>query len=209
MRLHVSLRIIGVFLGAAGVCLPLAALPQSQDAQSQQSGSQDSSVADAARRTREKKKNPDNVSKSPKVITDEDLDKHNFQPGQEGLNVGSTPKAETQAPSAQAVAAAEASDRAAEQPRKQAGGDPEIAKLKLQVEQAEKDLDLVRRQSALDQDTYFANPDYAHDRTGKVKIDREKQEISDKQQDVERLKAQLSALEESKGLSKSSARQNR
>jgi hypothetical protein len=73
--------------------------------------------------------------------------------------------------------------------------------LKLQVADSEKDLDLVRRQSALDQDSYFANSDYVHDRAGKAKLDREKQEISNKQQDIERLKARLAAVEESKGRS--------
>jgi hypothetical protein len=40
-----------------------------------------------------------------------------------------------------------------------------------------------------------------HDRAGKAKLDREKQEVTDKQQDVERLKARLAALEESRGRS--------
>ena len=190
-------RMICALLGA-GLCLPITALAQPQDTQS---SSQDSSVADAARQSREKKKNPSTSSKSRKVITDDDLDRGNFQPGQEGLNVGGSPKLETGPPNAQAVAAAEAADSAADKDalREATEQDAEIARLKVQVTEAERDLDLARRQLTLDQDTYLANPDYAHDTAGKAKLDAEKQHIDDKQQEIERLKTGLAALEELKG----------
>ena len=193
-------RMICALLGAS-LCLPMVALAQSQDTQSPQSTPQDSSVADAARQSREKKKNPSTSSKSRKVITDDDLDRGNFQPGQEGLNVGGSPKLETGPPNAQAVAAAEAADSAADKDalREATEQDAEIARLKVQVTEAERDLDLARRQLTLDQDTYLANPDYAHDTAGKAKLDAEKQHIDDKQQEIERLKTRLAALEELKG----------
>ena len=199
MRLLTLARTLAALL-AVGVALPIAALAQSQDAQSQQSGSQDSSVAEAARRSREKKKNPPNPAKSAKVITDDDLDKRNFPPGNEGLNVGSAPKLETQPPSAQAVAAAEAADASTEQQgaKDAAEQDRQIARLKEQIADAEKDLDLGKRQLALDQDSYFSNPDYSHDVAGKAKLQDEKQQIDSKQQDIERLKTKLAALEELK-----------
>ena len=200
MRTLSRSRIISALFGA-GLCLPIAALAQSQDAQSSQSTSQSSSVADAARQSREKKKNPSSSSKSRKVITDDDLDRGNFQPGQEGLNVGASPKLETGPPSERAVAAAEAADNASDQDamREAAEQDAEIARLKVQVTEAERDLDLARRQLALDQDSYLANPDYAHDVAGKAKLGSEKQQIDDKQQEIERLKTRLAALEELKG----------
>jgi hypothetical protein len=196
MRTLSRSRIISALLGAS-VCVPIIALAQSQDTQSQQS----SSVADAARQSREKKKNPSTSSKSRKVITDDDLDRGNFQPGQEGLNVGGSPKLETGPPNAQAVAAAEAADSAADKDalREATEQDAEIARLKLQITEAERDLDLVRRQLTLDQDTYLANPDYAHDVAGKAKLGTEKQRIDDKQQEIDRLKPRLAALEELKG----------
>lgn len=208
MRIFSSSRVIAALLGA-GISLPIATVAQSQDAQSQQSASQDSSVADAARRNRDKKKNSSNPPKSAKVITDDDFDRRNFQPGQEGLNVGAAPKLETEPPSAQAVAAAEASDKAAEQRylKEAAGQDEEIARLKLQITQAEKDLELDRRQLSLDQDSYFSNPDYVHDTAGKAKLDSEKQQINDKQQEIERLKTRLAALEELKRHRKSNRTQ--
>jgi hypothetical protein len=59
-------------------------------------------------------------------------------------------------------------------------------------------LDLAKRTLALDQDAYLSKPDYANDTAGKAKLDDEKQEISDKQQEVEKLKTRVSALEELK-----------
>jgi len=207
MRLFTLPRTIAALL-AIGVSLPIAVLAKSQDAQSQQSASQDSSVADAARRAREKKKNPANPAKSRKVITDDDLDKRNFPPGNEGLNVGSAPQLETQPPSAQAVAAAEAADSSTEQDAKDAAEqDRRIARLKEQIADAEKDLDLDKRQLALHQDSYFSNPDYSHDAAGKTKLAEEKQQIDSKQQEVERLKTKLATLEELKSHRKSTRTQ--
>jgi len=195
MRSFASPRTLSALL-AVGISLPIAALARPQDAQSQQSGSQDSSVADAARRSREKKKN---AAKSAKVITDEELDKRNFPAGNEGLNVGSAPKLETEPPSAQAVAAAEAADASTEQDAKEAAArDAKLARLKEQVADAEKDLDLAKRGLALDQDSFQSNPDYSHDAAGKAKLQDEKQQIDDKQQELDRLKAKLAELEEQK-----------
>ena len=196
MRL-VSLPVI-VALVSVALGLPSAMRAQPQDA-SEQSSSQDSSVANAARRNRAKKKNPPDSSKSTKVITDDDLDRKNFQPGQEGLNVGASPMMETEPPSAKAVAAAEASDEAPEKAARDAAEqDAHLAKLKLEITEGENGLDLAKRQLALDQDSYLSNPDHVHDAAGKAKLDGEKQQINDKQQEIERLKTRLAAVEELK-----------
>jgi hypothetical protein len=176
----------------AACSLPAGAAPrQGQDQ------SQTDSVAEAARKARDKKKT---ATKSPKVISDDDLDRRNFQPGQDGLNVGGPPKLETEPPSAEAVAAAEASDAAAEKgaAKKAADEDAELARLKGQLTTAEKDLDLAKRELALDQDAYLSKPDYANDTASKAKLDTEKQQISDMQQGVEKLKTRVAALEELK-----------
>ena len=197
MRLFSPLRMIAALLGAC-VCLPVVTLAQSQDAQAQQSATTDASVAAAARRARDQKKN---AAKSSKVITDDDLDRHEFKPGQGGFNVMAPPQMETQPPSAEAVAAAESADIASdEEAQKEAAAqDADIAKLKSQVAQGEKDLDVLRRQVALDQDSYLSNPDHAHDTAGKSNLDNEKQQINDRQEQVERLKTRLAAVEELKG----------
>jgi hypothetical protein len=196
MRLFSSLRMIAALLGV-GFCLPMATVAQSQDAQSQPSASSDASVADAARRKRDEKKN---AAKSTKVITDDDLDRHEFKPVKGGFNVGSAPQLETGLPNAEAVAADESADLASdEEAQKEAAAqDADIAKVKSQLAQGEKDLDVSRRQFALDQDSYLSNADYAHDTAGKSKLDNEKQQIHDKQDENERLKTRLAALEELK-----------
>jgi hypothetical protein len=196
MQLLSPLRVIAALLGA-GVCLPIATLAQSQDAQAQQSASSDASVAAAARRARDQKKN---AAKSSKVITDDDLDRHEFKPGQGGFNVMAPPQLETGPPSAEAVAADVAADKASEEEaeKEAASQDADIAKLKLKITEGERDLDVLRRQLALDQDSYLSNPDYAHDTAGKSNLDNEKQQINDRQEQVERLKTRLAALEELK-----------
>jgi hypothetical protein len=182
-----------------GMVVPAAVRAQSQDT-SQPSSSQDSSVANAARRNRDKKKTASNPPKSTKVITDDDLDRKNFKPGQDGLNVGASPMLETEPPSAQAVASAEAADEAPEQQAKDAAEqDKQLAKLKLDIVEAEKGLDVAQRQLALDQDSFLSNPDHVHDVAGKAKLNDEKQDISNRQQEIERLKVRLAALEELKG----------
>jgi hypothetical protein len=192
MRLFSPLRVFAALLGA-GVTLPIATLAQSQDAQAQQSASSDASVADAARRARDQKKN---AAKSSKIITDDELDRHEFKPGKAGFNVMAPPQLETEPPSAEAVAAAQATDEDAE--KEAASQDADIASLKLKITQAEKDLDVSRRQLALDQDSYLSKTDYAHDTVGQSNLDSERQQINDKQAQIERLKTRLAALEELK-----------
>lgn len=204
MRIFNRSRIVFALLGAS-ICLPVVPRAQSQD--SSQSPSQDSSVADAARRSRDKKKNPSTSSKAIKVITDDDLAQRNYQPGPDVLNLGAAANQERIPGSTEAAAGSETADKAAVQDTKEAQEqdareakeqEAEIAKLKLQLAEAQKDLDLAQRQLALDQDTYFANPEYAHDVAGKAKLNAEKQQIADKQQEIEGLKSRLAALEELK-----------
>ena len=98
------------------------------------------------------------------------------------------------------MAAAEASDASSEKEaaKKSADEDAELARLKGQLATSEKDLDLAQRALALDQDAYLSKPDYANDTAGKAKLDGEKQQISDMQQEVEKLKTRVAALEETK-----------
>ena len=173
---------------AATCVLPLLAAAQ-QPAQTQQS----SSVADAARRAREQKKNS---AKPTKVITDENLSS-NLKPGPDGVNVMAPPTT-----GADGSAAAATNPAATDQPAGQGaensvtGEDVEIAKLKEQVAQTEKELDLLKREFALDSEAYYSKTGYSSDKAGKAKLDGEQQQIGDKQQELERLKTRLAALEE-------------
>ena len=181
--------------------LPCASVLLSQDSQTQDV----SPVAEAARRAREQKKIKSSASK---VITDDDLPTKDFKPGAEGLNVGSSPKSDAAPPNPAAVAAAESADKAAASVGKNAekkGENPEIAELKGKIARTEKELDLLQRELSLDQDTFYSRPDYASDTAGKTKLAGERQEIKTKQEDLDRLKTRLAALQELEARKKAAA----
>jgi hypothetical protein len=157
--------------------LPAVAFVQSQDTQS---------VAEAARRARAQKKNSE---KSAKVITDDNLNvkKGDVQSAAaEQLRIPGTP--ETPAGGA-ANAPAQSSKTSSEDDARK-----ERVALKEKIKDALSDLDLLQREYQLDQDSFYSSPDYAKNTAGKQKLDGIKQQISDKQQEIEQLKAKLAAL---------------
>lgn len=179
-----------------------ASLPSVAEALPQDSQIQgDKSVADAARLNRETKKN---LARQSRVISNEDLDLEYFKAGQEGLNLGA-PASETPSASSEAAAAVggqvPASTENESRPEgnssdEAAAEDAEIAKLKKQIADAEKDLDLQQRELALDQDTVYSNPNYTDSKTGKGKLDSEQKRILERQVEIERLKSHLAALQD-------------
>jgi hypothetical protein len=184
MLRRIPLRLaLPVVLAAA--LLPAAAFAQSQDAQS---------VAEAARRARAQKKNSE---KPAKVITDETLDvkKGDVQSAAaEQLRIPGTPETPAQPTPANETSSAARSEKKTSEDEKLA---KELAALKEQIKQAQSDLDLAQREQSLQQDTYFSNTDYIHDTAGKAKLDALKQQVSDKQQELDRLKARLAELQPS------------
>src|SRR5450432_4684745 len=115
---------------------------------------QSQNIAEAARRSREQAKS---ATKPSKVITDDDLDKKGVKPGQQGLTADAPARLETQPPTPDAVAAAAATTSASTDPATApaASDDPEIAQLKDQIADAEKDAELGNRELALQQDSYL------------------------------------------------------
>jgi len=170
-------------------------LPQAQD--SSTSDAQSQSIADAAKRSREKAKNS---TKPSKIITDDDLDKSNAKPGAQGLNVEAPAKLETApSPPNDIAAAAKTPSTPADASTVQATeDDPEILRLKSSIADAEKDADLARRDLALQQDTFLSNVDHVHDNAGKAKLAGMQQDIDAQQQDIDKMKVRLAALEELK-----------
>jgi uncharacterized coiled-coil protein SlyX len=196
MLRSISLRLVIAILIAIPL-VSLTALGQSQDPQSQ-------SVADAARRAREKKKAAE--KQAAPVITDDVLKPSTPAPPEAN--------APAPAPSSEAAPASAPADPPAAEPTgaTNAGDAPggpasdadqktqvsgELAGLKQQLADAQKSLELVQRDLSLQQDTYTSNPDHSHDVAGKAKLDAMLQQISEKQQDVDALKTQLAALLES------------
>jgi hypothetical protein len=173
--------VLPVFLASA--LLPVTALAQSQDSQS---------VAEAARKAREKKKNSE---KPVKVITDDTLDvkKGDVQSAAaEEPRIPGSPETQAQ-PAAGASASAQGSKNASDDEKARAALKERVT-LKEKIKNAESDLDLLQREYQLDQDSYYSKVDYAKDTAGKDKLDAEKQQITEKQQELDQLKTQLAAL---------------
>ncbi len=168
--------------------LPAAAFAQSQDSQS---------VAEAARKARAQKKN---TEKAPKVITDETLDVKKGdvqsataeQPRMPGSPEAPAQPAATAAPGTPAATAAGSSPAPAAKDQKDA---KEVADLKVKIKRAQDDLDLLQREQSLENERYYSQTDYAQDTAGKAKLDDLKQQVTDKQQELDRLKARLAELQ--------------
>jgi hypothetical protein len=183
-----------LFRSVSLAALALAGLPVAAKSAPQETSAQ--SIADAAKRAREQKKNAGTTTK---VITDDDLDSKYVKPGAEGLTVP-TPQIETAPPSPAAVAAAEAADKKAESspaddPLKDTD-DAKIARRKKALAAAEEELALAQRESALAQDTFYSNPDHQRDAAGQTKLTELEQAIRDRQDRVAQLKGELAAMEE-------------
>jgi hypothetical protein len=204
-RITSRLAIAAIFAAALH---PLATLAQSQDSPAQ-------SVAEAARRAREQKKA---AARQPApVITDDTLKP--AAPAAQAGNAptpGQSPEAAPAPPAPGAQPAADSSGtpdaNAAPAPAGQpapaanagdtdqkAKDSAELAALKQQVADAQKSLELLQRELALQQDTYLSNPDHSHDLAGKAKLDAMLEQITGKQQAVDALKTQLAALQASSG----------
>ena len=169
--------------------LPAAAFAQSQDSQS---------VAEAARRARAQKKNSE---KPAKVITDETLNvkKGDVQSATaEQPRMPGSPETPAQPATAAATATATNAPAASSSPApdaKDQKDSKEVADLKVKIKQAQGDLDLLLREQSLENDKYYSKTDYARDTAGKAKLDDLKQQVTDKQQELERLKARLAELQ--------------
>ena len=188
-----------------------AALAQSQDSDS---------VADAARRARDQKK-AQTAPKPAKVFTDDDIKPPSPElppavqtaaapvdtiPGTEPGRVKTVPPAPANSDADKAPASGDTSAdstapgvvKPTPAPEAPAGPDPkvlqEIADLKVSIKSATSDLDIQRRELALQQDTFYSNTDYAHDTAGKAKLDDMRQQVTDKQAELEKLKARLAEL---------------
>src|SRR5258708_33781074 len=139
MLRHITLR-LALPVTLAVTLLPPVAFAQSQDTQS---------VAEAARRARAQKKNSEKPSK---VITDETLDvkKGDVQSATaEQLRMPGSPETQAQPAPANAPSPAVQSEKKASEDEKFA---KELAILKVQIQQAQGDLDLLQREQSLEQD---------------------------------------------------------
>ncbi len=177
-------------------------------------------MAEAARRAKEQKKT---AAKPAKVITNDSLPAAPAQSSepaaaetQSALSPNTATQATTSAESAPATiapTAAASSEAAAQsagapdtaatpvagQPVSAAQADkaqtnPQVAALKRQIADQQKQVELLMRLYALDQDAFLSNPDHAKDPQGKAKLDAQKEEIHTKVAEVARLKEKLEVV---------------
>ncbi|HEY2645743.1 MAG TPA: hypothetical protein VGI34_02160 [Candidatus Acidoferrales bacterium] len=164
---------------------------------------QDQSVVDAARRSREVKKN---ATAPAKVITDDDLVKEPSKTNRENLdNAGLTSPtpdlskasaiATTQAPGPGTISPPKESRSLSDQSEMDAEEDAEIAELKNQLASAQNALTWQKRELLLEQSIVYSNPVYTTTGAGKSELESMQLQIDELQQEVESLKGLLADLE--------------
>lgn len=189
---------LSLSLTFAAVLTPVGALAQSQNSQS---------VADAARRAREAKEKAAQSAEKPKIITDDDIKPSNARPATDLTAASSAPAPASSAAASSASAPASAATDSGAAPSESVSAaqgsnpeqtnpsdSPELAQAKRALAQAQEELDFLKRELALDQDTFYASPGHDRDSAGKAKLDGEQQQIDAKQAQVNELKARLAKL---------------
>jgi hypothetical protein len=135
------------------------------------------------------------LSSQPSVISNNDVDLKNFKPGSAGINVGAPALLETQSPNPARVEVVTLEEKVDSLKRalRIACDSPEDAGIQAKIDTAEQELNSLQRQLALDQDTYYSNPNHAGDTAGKAKLDAELEQKQSLESEIERLKSELSA----------------
>jgi hypothetical protein len=144
------------------------------------------SVTEAARRARAQKK------KAPKpapIVTDDTLHPSVTTPAHPAVETA--PPAD---PSASESATNPDSKEAAAAVDKEKKEKAEIEALKQRIAEQKKTVKLAEREINLQQDTFYSNPDYAHDNAGKDKLDAMKTDLQQKQDALADLQSKLAAL---------------
>ena len=150
-------------------------------------GAQEQSLAEAARKAREKKKD---APKATKVFTNDNIPKA----GAEVSVVGSTA-----APAAEGgeTPAAKAGEEPIDPSKDEAGWRAKFADMRGKIAQAEKELDILQRELNLMQQQYYSDPNKAlREQYERKEINDHRKKIQDKQDELQRLRQQLTDLED-------------
>jgi hypothetical protein len=165
---------------------PGMALAQSQDASAP-------SVAEAARRAREQKKT---AAKPVRTLTNDDLPAAPVSGANAAEAQVNPAKAEDNSAATSDANQAQTNPVSDEKTReKNAENAAALEHAKKELAQAEHELDVTQRKAALDSDAYYSKTDFANDKNGKANLDAEAQQISEKKQAVETLKARVAELQ--------------
>jgi uncharacterized coiled-coil protein SlyX len=155
------------------------------------------SVAEAARRSRQQKQTS---TKPAQVVDNDTLAPSKTAPATPAADSASPPSAPAATPASDSKAQTGngAAPSAAENPA--AGSDNDAKKkaqidsLKQQIAEQQLSVNLLQREIALEQDTFLKNPDYAHDKAGKAKLDSMRTDLDQQQAALAELKAKLAEL---------------
>lgn len=199
MKTHTRVAWIGAAAIAFSFALVVPAVCQSQDDSAQ-------SVAEAARKAKERKKA---AAKEKTVITEDTLNLRPASADASGAppagtvvtsNPAVTPPAGTPAAPVDTSKVGDADTKKTNEKEK-AEQAAEVAKTKELLAQAKEALDLLKRKLALDSDSFYTNPEHARDTNGKAKLDELQSMINEKQFSVDDLKAKLDDLLQKAGIS--------
>ncbi len=163
-------------------------------ARAQSQGDSAPSVAEAARKARELKKEN---AKPARTITNDDL------PSGPAGDVANGAVSPTPAANGDEAAAPTANEGGEKKPaaddeqakQKKAENAAALERAKKQLATALSELDIMQRKLALDSDSYYSKTDYASDKDGKANLDADAQQINEKKQAVEELKARVAELQ--------------
>jgi hypothetical protein len=135
------------------------------------------------------------LSSQQPVISGNNLDMRNYQPGSSGIYVGSAPLQESQPQAPGRVDLAQLDEQIAslKQSLQLACDPPESAALQQQLDAISADLNRSQRQLALDQYSFYANPNYTRDTAGQAQLDAEQQYVDALVSEKAQLTEQLAA----------------
>lgn len=177
-----------------GLAILLASLVGIAEARQQTQEQAEDSLAAAARRARERKK--DQVK--PTKVWDND----NIPTSVTSLSIvgNAPPAAENSANQPANVpggsAAAGAANNAGADASKKSAVDAELAAAKERLQTLQNDLDIAQRKFALDRQMYNAKPDYSADKAGAASLQEEQSQVEAKQQELADAKKRVADLEE-------------
>jgi hypothetical protein len=176
-----------------GLAILLASLVGTADAQQQTQEQAENSIAAAARRARENKKE----HAKPTKVWDND----NIPTSAASLSVvGKAPPADNSANQPANVppgsAAPGAANSASADASKKSAVEADLAAAKERLQTLQNDLDIAQRKFTLDRQMYYSKPDYAADKVGAATLEDEQSQLEAKGQEVADAKKRVADLEE-------------
>lgn len=161
------------------------------------------SIAEAARRTREEKKNQ---QKPKQIWTNDNIPTTPGAVSVVGKALEPTPEATTEASPAKGEkpgenaagkpSGAAPGDEGEKKTQEQSAAADELAKAKEHLGSVQTDLDLLQRDYNLQQQQFYGKPDFASDKEGKAKLDALGQQVEAKRQEVQEAQQKVSELEQ-------------